>query len=88
LDGRTVALPEAVRKMTSLPATQFQLTARGELREGYLADVTVLDPGTLKDQASFKDPHRFSEGITHLIVNGQTVMAEGHLTGARPGAWL
>jgi N-acyl-D-amino-acid deacylase len=88
LDGRTVPLPEAVRKMTSLPAAQFRLTARGELREGYLADVTVLDPGTVRDCASFSDPHRFSEGITHLVVNGQTVLADGRLTGARPGSWL
>ncbi|MEI6169066.1 MAG: D-aminoacylase [bacterium] len=88
LDGRTVPLPEAVRKMTSLPAAQFRLGARGELREGYLADVTVLDPGTVRDCATFSDPHRFSEGITHLIVNGQTVLADGQLTGARPGSWL
>ncbi|MEI7880029.1 MAG: D-aminoacylase [bacterium] len=88
LDGRTVALPEAVRKMTSLPAAQFRLEARGELREGYLADVTVFDPGSLRDCATFSDPHRFSEGITHLVVNGQIVLAEGHLTAVRPGAWL
>jgi len=88
LDGRTVSLPEAVRKMTALPAAQFSLAARGELREGYLADVTVFDPGSLRDCATFSDPHRFSDGISHLVVNGITVLADGQLTGARPGVWL
>ena len=74
--------------MTSLPVAQFRLGARGELREGYMADVTVFDPGSLRDCATFSDPHRFSEGITHLVVNGQMVLAEGHLTAARPGSWL
>jgi N-acyl-D-amino-acid deacylase len=88
LDGKTVSLPEAVRKMTSLAAKHFMLSARGELREGYMADVTVLDPNTLRDCATYSDPHRFSSGITHLVVNGVTVLTEGQLTGARPGSWL
>lgn len=88
LDGRTVSLPEAVRKMTSLPAAQFSLRMRGELKEGYIADVTVFDPGSLRDCSTFSDPHRFSDGITHLVVNGITVLQEGQLTGFRPGMWL
>lgn len=88
LEGKTVALPEAVRKMTSLPAAQFELARRGELREGYQADVVVLDAGALGDCATFSDPHRFSGGITHLVVNGKMTLADGQLTGVRSGVWL
>ncbi len=88
LDGKTVSVTEAVRKMTSLAAGQFRLGARGELRTGYYADVTVFDPGSLRDCATFSDPHRISEGITHLVVNGATVLADSQLTGARTGSWL
>jgi len=88
LDGKTVSVPEAVRKMTSLPAAQFSLSARGELKEGYKADITVFDPVAIQDCSSYSDPHRFSAGITHLVVNGVKVLADGLLTGNRPGMWL
>ncbi len=88
LDGRSVSLPEAVRKMTALPAAQFSLAGRGELREGFLADVVVIDPVLLRDHSSFSDPHRLATGVTHLVVNGQTVLAENQFTGLRPGMWL
>ena len=81
-------MPEAVRKMTSLPAAQFSLSARGELKEGYKADITVFDPVSIQDCSSYSDPHRFSAGITHLVVNGVRVLADGLLTGNRPGMWL
>ncbi len=88
LEGRTVPLAEAVRKMTSLPASQFGLTRRGELREGCFADIAVIDPATIRDVSTYSDPHRLAEGLTHVIVNGRAVMSLGQLTGARPGAWL
>jgi len=88
VDGKTVSLPEAVRKMTSLPASQFSLSARGELRVGYLADVAVFNPASIRDCSSYSDPHCLSQGITHLVVNGSPVLAAGRMTGNRPGCWL
>jgi N-acyl-D-amino-acid deacylase len=68
---------EAIRKMTSLPASQMQLEDRGVLRKGAFADITVFNPGTVKNCASFKDPHRFSEGIEYVLINGKPVLENG-----------
>jgi N-acyl-D-amino-acid deacylase len=68
---------EAVRKMTSLPASQMGLRDRGILKKGAFADVAVFDPGTVKSRASFKDPHRFAEGIEYVLINGKPVLERG-----------
>ena len=68
---------EAVRKMTSLPAKQMQLKDRGIIKKGAFADITVFNPGTVKNCASFKDPHRFSEGIEYVLINGKPVLESG-----------
>lgn len=68
---------EAVRKMTSLPAKQMQLADRGVLRKGAFADVTIFDPETVRNRASFKDPHRFSKGIEYVLINGKLVLEDG-----------
>jgi N-acyl-D-amino-acid deacylase len=68
---------EAVRKMTSLPANQMQLKDRGIIRKGAFADITVFNPKTVKNCASFKDPHRFSEGIDYVLINGKPVLDKG-----------
>lgn len=88
LDNKTVPLPEAIRKMTSLPATQFNLTHRGSLARGSYADIVLINPTTVRDLASFSAPHKFSEGITDVLVNGKLVLSKGKLTGNRPGRWL
>jgi N-acyl-D-amino-acid deacylase len=88
LEGRTVSLPEMIRKMTSLPAAHFDLPRRGELRQGAFADVTVFDPATLRDCASFSAPHQLSRGIAHVIVNGVSILENGALTGRQAGRWL
>jgi len=77
-----------VRKMTSLPASQFGLAGRGELREGGFADIAVIDPVKIRDVSTYSDPHRLAEGVTHVIVNGRSVLSLGKLTGVRPGVWL
>ena len=87
VDGKTVPLPEMVRKMTSLPAAHFGITDRGELRAGAFADITLFDPQTVRDGSTYSDPHRLSEGITQVIVNGAIVLSDGRLTGMRPGRW-
>ena len=88
LDGKTVPLAEAVRKMTSLPAGHFGLSDRGVIAEGKAADVVVFDPETVRDTADYTMPHSLAEGISHVIINGTHTVADGRLTGNRAGRWL
>lgn len=88
LDGRTVPIGEAVRKITSLAAEQFGLAGRGTIREGQAADLVVFDPATIRDVATYDDPHRLSEGVVHVLVNGVLTLRDGALTGDRSGRWL
>ncbi len=88
LEGRTVPVTEAVRKMTSLPAAQFNLEDRGVIRRGAKADIAILDPAHLRAPASYGSPHQLSEGVTELLVNGVVQIQNGTLTGSRGGRWL
>jgi N-acyl-D-amino-acid deacylase len=83
-----LALPEAIRKMTGGPAQALGLRDRGLLREGYRADVTVFDPATVIDRATYEDPHQYPLGIAMVIVNGVLVVEGGQHTGALPGKVL
>jgi dihydroorotase/N-acyl-D-amino-acid deacylase len=75
----------AIHKMTQLPANRIGLEDRGRIVEGAIADVAVLDPDTIIDKAVFGDPHRYAEGLHHVLVAGQFVLRDGEMTGARPG---
>ena len=88
LDNKTVSFQEAVRKMTSLPAKQFQLTDRGVIAKGMKADIVVLDPSTIRDTSTYQDPHHLPEGIDFLIVNGVLTIADRKMTGNRAGRFL
>ena len=88
LDGKTVSVGEAVRKMTSLPAEHFRLQDRGVLRAGAFADVVALDPKTFRDLATYEKPHQFCEGISAVWVNGTPTLRDGKETGARGGRYL
>jgi N-acyl-D-amino-acid deacylase len=83
-----LTLEDAIRKMTSLPARTIGLRDRGLVREGYAADVVLFDPARVQDKATFLKPHQFSEGFDLVLVNGQPVVDNGKLTGARPGRVL
>ncbi len=83
-DG-TIGLEFAIRKMTSLAAERFGIQDRGILRPGAFADVVVFNPETVIDNATYENPTRLASGISYVIVNGQLVISEGKLTGARPG---
>jgi dihydroorotase/N-acyl-D-amino-acid deacylase len=87
-ERHVIALEEAVRKMTSFPAARLGLQDRGLLREGLAADITVFDPNTIVDRATFADPHHYSEGVRFVVVNGQVVVDGGAHTGTRPGRAL
>lgn len=81
-------LEDAVRKMTGLIAQQVGLQDRGKLAKGYAADITIFDPGTVIDRATYNNPNVYPEGIKYVIVNGELVIDEEEITGARPGRIL
>ncbi len=87
-DERLITLEEAIRRLTSLPATNLRLSRRGQLRPGYLADVVVFDPATIRDHATFEQPHQYASGMVHVFVNGVQVLHEGEHTGAKPGRFV
>jgi N-acyl-D-amino-acid deacylase len=82
---RWLSLPEAIRKMTSFPATRFKLHDRGLIRPGFKADVVLFDPVRVIDRATFKDPQLVADGVKRVFVNGIEVWSEGKTTGERPG---
>lgn len=83
-----ISLEEAVRKMTSLPAAVLRLKDRGLLKPGFYADITVFDPNTVADAATYENPHQTAVGIQHVLVNGKLVVDSGRVTGATPGRVL
>jgi N-acyl-D-aspartate/D-glutamate deacylase len=87
-EKHVLTLPDAVRKMTSLSATITGLTDRGLLRPGMAADITLFDPATVADKATFEDPMQYPVGIPFVIVNGTVVIDNGQHTGAKPGRVL
>ena len=84
-DEKLLTVPDAVRKMTSLPATNLGIANRGLLREGYFADVAVFDPNTIQDHATFENPRQLATGVSEVFVNGVEVVHDGQHTGAKPG---
>ena len=84
-ERQVLGLPEAVRKMTSMPADQIGLRDRGRIATGKVADLVVFDASGVRDEATFDTPHRYASGIPHVLVNGVFVVQDGQHTGARPG---
>ncbi len=84
-EEKVISLEEAVRKLTLLPATNLKIKDRGRLAPGYFADVAVFDPKTITDHATFEQPHQYSAGMIHVLVNGVPVVDSGKHTGATPG---
>jgi N-acyl-D-amino-acid deacylase len=80
-----LTLEEAIQRMTSLPAINIGIVDRGELREGFYADVVVFDPDRIMDNATFDDSHQYATGMLHVFVNGEQVLENGRHTGATPG---
>ena len=84
-DDQVITLPDAIRKLTKLPATNLKLRDRGELRENYFADIVIFDPYGIQDNSTFEQPHQYATGMQHVIVNGEVVLRNGEHTGALPG---
>jgi len=87
-EKRLLTLEDAIRKMTSLPAARLGLADRGLLRPGMKADLVVLDPASVRDRATYEDPHQYAEGVSLVLVNGEPVLDGDRMTGARPGRVL
>jgi len=83
-----LTLEDAVRKMTSLPAKKHRLGQRGVLRPGWQADITIFDPATIADIATYAEPRQYPSGIAYVIVNGQFAVSQGKQTEARAGRML
>jgi N-acyl-D-amino-acid deacylase len=84
-DEHVLTLEEAIRKMTSKAAARVHLEDRGILRPGLMADITIFDPATIRDAATFSDPNHYAVGVRHVFVNGKRVVADGATTNERPG---
>jgi N-acyl-D-amino-acid deacylase len=82
---RVATLPDAIRRLTSLPATNLSLKQRGWLKPGYYADVVVFDPAKVQDHATFEKPKQLTTGVDDVFVNGVQVLKNGKHTGAKPG---
>lgn len=84
-DENVISLEEAIRKLTSLPASNLKIKKRGSLISGYFADIAIFDPEKVQDHATFEEPHQYSTGMVHVFVNGEQVLKDGEHTGATPG---
>jgi N-acyl-D-amino-acid deacylase len=87
-EKKILSLPNAVRKMSSLPAQMLRLNKRGLIKEDMYADLVVFDLEKIKDTATYKDPHQYPEGISYVIVNGIIAAEKGKPTGTLPGKVL
>ena len=84
-DEKLLPLEQAIRKLTSLPATNLKIKDRGWLKPGNFADIAIFDPTKIQDHATFEKPHQYSTGMVHVFVNGVQVLKDGEHTGAKPG---
>jgi N-acyl-D-amino-acid deacylase len=87
-EEKVVSLPEAIRRLSALPATNLELDHRGFLKADMFADVVVFDPATITDHATFESPRQYATGVKHVFVNGVEVLKDGEHTGGKPGRAL
>jgi len=84
-EERVLRLEDAIRRLTSLPASTFRIPDRGQIRPGAWADLVLFNPDTIRDDATFERPHQYARGFKRVMVNGVTVVADDAVTGLRPG---
>jgi N-acyl-D-amino-acid deacylase len=87
-DLQLLPLEQAIRKITSLPAQRERLVGRGLIKEGFFADITIFDPGSIIDKATYTEPAQLAEGVKYVLVNGQVAFENGKATGALAGRAL
>ncbi len=84
-EEKLISLEDAIRRMTSLPATNLKIQKRGRLKTGHFADVIIFNPNTIKDVATYDNPKQYATGMVHVFVNGTQVLQKGNHTNAKPG---
>jgi len=84
-EEQVITLQDAIRKLAALPAHNMRIDRRGELQEGFYADVVIFDADKIQDNATFVEPHQYATGMIHVFVNGEQVLKDGEHTGATPG---
>ena len=87
-EEKVATLPEAIHRLSGLPASNLGLDHRGLLQPGMYADVVVFDPAAIADKATYEKPHQYAVGMRHVLVNGVPVLKDGEHTGAKPGRAL
>jgi N-acyl-D-amino-acid deacylase len=87
-EEKVISLEEAVRKLTTLPATNLKIKKRGAIKAGYYADLAIFDPDKIQDNATFESPQKYSTGMVHVFVNGVQVLKDGDHTGNKPGRFV
>ena len=87
-DERVTSLQDAIRRLTSQPATNLGIRQRGSLKAGYYGDVVVFDPATIQDHATFEKPKQLATGVDDVFINGVQVLKGGKHTGAKPGRFV
>ncbi|MGZ8407722.1 MAG: N-acyl-D-amino-acid deacylase family protein, partial [Caulobacteraceae bacterium] len=87
-DEKAATLPDAIRRLSAMPAANLSLKDRGMLKASYFADVVVFDPATIADHATFVKPMQFATGVDTVLVNGQVALKDGEPTAARPGRFV
>src|SRR5688572_22182567 len=87
-DEKVVTLEEAIRRMTSFPASNLGIRDRGALKAGHFADLAIFDPAAIRDNATFASPQQYATGMRHVLVNGVPVLRDGEHTGATPGRFV
>jgi N-acyl-D-amino-acid deacylase len=87
-DEKVTTLPDAIRRLTSLPADNLGLRSRGRLASGMAADVVIFDPGTIADHATYAEPMQYATGVRDVFVNGVQALKDGKPTGATPGKFV
>ncbi len=85
LDRQVIRLEDAIRSMTSLPATVFHIRDRGAVRPGAFADIAVFDPAQLRDLATYENPHQVSQGMVYVLVNGKLAVDSRRFTDGKYG---
>lgn len=87
-EDKIITLEEAIYRLTGFPAFNLKLKKRGIIFPGYYADLVIFDPATIKDKATYEQPHQYAEGVHHVFVNGVQVIKNGEHTGAKPGRFV
>jgi N-acyl-D-aspartate/D-glutamate deacylase len=87
-EERLLTLEDAIRRLAKQPAENLRLRGRGRIARGFFADVVAFDPGSVREHATYAQPHRYATGMVHVFVNGEHVLRDGEHTGARPGRVL